>query len=514
MFSIVFLLSSAVLFYLLTSSFAANGLRLPNVFGDGMVLQRGQDLPVWGEAAPGQEVEVSLCGQKRTTETDANGKWSLTLNPLPAGGPHEMVVRGGEIVRFKNVLIGEVWICSGQSNMGWPLEAIINARQEIARADLPDVRLLPVPQVTADEAQFDVDCAWSVCKPESARTFSAVGYLFGRTLHQKLDVPVGLIDSSWGGTTAEAWTSRKTLESDPDFRPVLERWDKTLAAYPEAQKEHEKKRQLWEQACEKAREQGKPLPPAPPAPPGPESPHPSALYNAMLAPIFPYGIRGAIWYQGESNGDRGYQYRKLLPAMIQDWRAAWGQGDFPFHYVQLPNYLEVNDGPVESEWAEVREAQLMTLDLPNTEMAVTIDLGEADDLHPPNKLPVAERLARTALSKVYGRPIVATGPIYNSMSIEGAQIRIGFRRTGSGLTSRGGGPLKTFTIAGENQNFVNAEACIEGETVVVSSRKVDDPVAVRYAWADNPPCNLYNREGLPATPFRTDDWPGVSVERL
>jgi sialate O-acetylesterase len=329
---------------------------------------------------------------------------------------------------------------------------------------------MTVPRILSHTPKENADTSWVECHPQTVGNFSAVAYFFGRALHQELDIPIGLINTSWGGTAAEAWTSRKTLETTPECLPILER-----AYAPE------------------------------------DANGPSVLYNGMIAPLLPYAIRGAIWYQGESNVGRASQYRTLFPAMIQDWRQSWGQGDFPFLFVQLANFWERQTVPSESDWGELREAQLMTLALPNTGMAVAIDLGEAEDIHPKNKQDVGLRLALAALATVYGREIPHSGPIYERMEIEGSRIRLHFRHTNGGLMVKGSETLEGFAIAGESRRFVWAEARIDDDTVLVSSAQVTEPVAVRYGWHHNPLCNLYNRTGLPASPFRTDDWPGVTV---
>jgi len=324
---------------------------------------------------------------------------------------------------------------------------------------------------------------------------------------------VGLIHSSWGGTPAESWTSMAGLQSDPMYKHILERWEKVLANYPQAKADFDKKLDQWKEVAKKAKAEGEKPPDKPRKPWGPGHPWtPAGLYNAMVSPLVPYAIQGVIWYQGESNADRAWQYRKLFPLMIEDWRASWGQGPFPFLFVQLANWQERQPEPGESDWAELREAQLMTLDLPNTGMAVTIDIGEAEDIHPKNKQEVGRRLALNALANTYGKEVVYSGPIYKSMKQKGNKIVLSFSHTDHGLEARGGGPLKGFAIAGEDRQFVWANAEIDGTKVVVWSDELAEPVAVRYAWAINPECNLYNGAGLPASPFRTDDWPGVTVD--
>ncbi|MHC4508673.1 MAG: sialate O-acetylesterase [Planctomycetota bacterium] len=490
-------------------------VRLPAIIGDNMVLQQGRPVPVWGWADPGEQVLVSTSWHTMSWAVTAgqNGKWAFKMNPPKAGGPHEMTISGKNEIAVRNIMVGEVWVCSGQSNMQWAVRQATNAEQEIAEADYPNIRLFTVERSVADQAQSDCKGSWTSCSPETVPGFSAVGYFFGRELYKKLDVPIGLIHTSWGGTPAEAWTRRGALKADADFKPILERYGDAIAKYPQAKQEHERKLEQWRQAVEKAKAEGKKAPPRPREPFGPGHHHsPSGLYNAMIAPLIPYGIQGAIWYQGESNASRAYQYRKLFPAMITNWRQDWGQGDFPFLFVQLANFKEVKSGPGQSDWAELREAQLMTLALPNAGMAVIIDIGEADDIHPKNKQDVGRRLALWALAETYGQKLVYSGPIYTSMQAEGNRIILRFDHVGGGLAATGEEPLNGFAIAGADRKFVWADARIDGETVVVSSENVSEPVAVRYAWADNPVCNLGNKEGLPASPFRTDDWPGVTAE--
>jgi sialate O-acetylesterase len=327
-------------------------------------------------------------------------------------------------------------------------------------------------------------------------------------------MPIGLINSSWGGTPAESWMSREYLENDPNFQPILKHFEETSANIVELKEKYKIEKQKYDAVAPKLKAEGKPLPPWPEEPIGPNHPYsPTGLYNGMIVPILPYGIRGAIWYQGESNAWRAYQYRTLFPAMIKNWRDAWGQGDFPFLFVQLANFEATSPEPQENDWAELREAQSMALLLPNTGMAVTIDIGEANDIHPKNKQDVGKRLALWALAKTYGKKIVCSGPIYKYMVVKGDNKAIlYFYYVGGGLVTKGDS-LKGFAIAGADKKFVWADANIVGDTVVVSSDKVSAPVAVRYAWGENPVCNLYNKEGLPATPFRTDTWPGITDGR-
>ncbi len=500
-------------------------VRLPAVIGDNMVLQRGQKVPIWGWAQPGEEITVAVSwhNMRWAAAADKDGKWRFEMTPPPfllsqesrgAGGPYEMTISGKNSITIKNILVGEVWVCSGQSNMQWAVRQSANAEQEIAAANYPNIRLFSVQRKVAEQPQSDCVGSWQQCTPETVGDFSAVAYYFGRDLHKELNVPIGLIHTSWGGTPAEAWTSRQALEAEQDFTPILQRYDDAVAKYPQAKEEYEQKLAQWQEAVEKAKAEGGRPPNRPGEPFGPGHPHcPAGLYNAMIAPLTPYGIAGAIWYQGESNAGRAYQYRKLLPTMINNWRKDWGRGNFAFLIVQLANFMATKPEPGDSEWAELREAQLLTLALPNTGMAVTIDIGEANDIHPKNKQDVGKRLALWALAKTYGKNLVYSGPIYKSMKVGGNKIILEFNHVGGGLVAGGGEPLKGFAVAGTDRKFVWADAQIDGNSVVVSSDKVAEPVAVRYAWADNPVCNLYNKEGLPAGPFRTDDWPGITVEK-
>jgi len=491
-------------------------VKLPAVISDNMVIQRGKKTPIRGWAEPDEQIMVGVSWHSMAwgINADKDGKWAFEMTPPTTAGPHEMTISGKNTIKIKNILVGEVWVCSGQSNMQWSVRASANAEQEIAGADYPDIRLFSVERKVAEQPQTDCVGSWSLCSPQTIPGFSAVAYYFGRELHKELNVPIGLIHTSWGGTPAEAWTRRGALESVPDCAPILERFDEAMAKYPEAKKKYDEDVNKWKEAAEKAKAEGKNPPRRPRAPFGPGNPHsPAGLYNAMIAPLIPYSIAGAIWYQGESNAGRAYQYRKLFPAMITNWRQDWGQGNFPFLFVQLANFMAVDPDPVDSAWAELREAQLMTLASPNTGMAVIIDIGEANNIHPKNKQDVGKRLALWALAKTYGRRLVYSGPIYKSMRIEGNKIILDFEHVGGGLAADGDEPLKGFAIAGTDRKFVWANAKINGNTVVVSSDKVSEPAAVRYGWANNPVCNLYNKEGLPASPFRTDDWPGITVDK-
>ena len=643
------------------------GLRLPSIIGDNMVLQQGMRTSVWGWDAPGQRVAVTIADQKATAKAGADGRWKVRLRPMKAGGPHEMTVTGSSSLTLRNILIGEVWVCSGQSNMQFPVREAINAAAEVQAAKNPQIRLFTVACMTADGPQDDLvtPATWRVCSPQTVEAFSAVAYFFGRDLRKALKAPVGLINTSWGGTVCETWMSRETIEADTEFRRLLdhvlppEEYAKAKPAFDEALRKWEAIAYfkdpgnkgfgmgwaapdcpmshwtdigtpgLWsnmsDEKCEGAvwyrRDievpkawEGKDLfltlgaiddfdttyfngiqvgaigmetpnwwtaprrytvpgalvnagratiavrvfdhfmgggfkgpaaemrvvpvgrpeseairldgtwkfkveypidpatrPPRPEEPLGPANPNcPSMLYNSMIHPLIPFGIRGALWYQGESNAGRAYQYRRLFPALIRDWRRRWRQGPLPFLFVQLANWMARRPEPRESDWAELREAQTMALRLPNTGMALAIDIGDAEDIHPKNKQDVGRRLALAAQAIVYRRKLVYSGPMYAGMTVKGSQVRLRFKHVGGGLAARGG-KLRGFAVAGKDRRFVWAEARIEKSTVVVWSDEVPKPVAVRYAWADNPDANLYNKEDLPALPFRTDKWPGLTV---
>jgi sialate O-acetylesterase len=471
-------------------------VKLPALFSDHMVLQRDQPAKVWGWATPGEEVKVQIAGQTKTAKTADDGSWSVQLDPLPAGGPHTLTIACADSTRtIQDVLVGEVWICSGQSNMQWDINATYDADLEALTAKSSAVRLISVPQVGTQELKNDFDGKWEIATPETVRSFSAVGYLYGRQIHETLGVPVGLIDDAWGGSAAEAWVRRDILEKDPKYADLIKGWQGMEAAYNDAATPADKKKQLEGQMRGNAR--------------------PGNIYNGVLKPTIGYGIRGAIWYQGESNAGRAYQYRDLFPLMIQSWRDEWGIGDFPFFWVQLADFMAEKPEPGDSAWAELREAQTMTLSrLPNTGQAVIIDIGEGKDIHPRNKLDVARRLARWALATVYGVNIPYQSPTYKSMKVEGNKVVLTFDHVGSGLSTFDVDEARGFAVAGEDKawHWATSAKVTGADTIEVSCDKVSAPVAVRYGWADNPVVNVYSKEHLPLTPFRTDDWPGVTAQ--
>ena len=624
-----------------------------HLFSDNMVLQRDIAVPVWGWTEAGKEVTVSLDEVASKAVADGQGRWQATIAAHPAGGPHTLTVSGPQSVTFKEVLFGDVWICSGQSNMEMGIGNVTNAKEEIAQANYPQLRLFTVPKLIASEPQTQVTGHWQACTPESVANggwngFSAVGYFFGRDLVREVKIPIGLIHTSWGGTIAEAWTSAEALKTMDDFRAAVEGFEQSTKELKKGTTDHEQQMAAWyakndpgtasgweAQGFDSSAWKTMQLPinweraglpdfdgivwfrrefdlpeawankdvmlhlgpvddmdttwvngtkvggrdlwtdqrdykiPSRLLKPGknviavrvldtggdggiygkPEQMHldcegqppislvgpwkyqdstplakttalPQAstnnpnvvtvLYNGMIANLVPYAIKGAIWYQGESNGDRGMQYRRLLPTMITDWRTRFGVGDFPFYIVSLANFQGVEAEPSDPPWATLREAQMLTAKtLPHSGLALAIDIGDAKDIHPKNKQEVGRRLALNALAQDYGQHIEFQGPWYKSCTVEDAAMRITFDHLGGGLVARDyeGKPadkLVGFSIAGADKHFVWAEARIDGDTVVVSSPQVGKPVAVRYAWANNPLCNLYNKAGLPAVPFRTD----------
>ena len=488
-------------------------VKMPALFSDHMVLQREMVVPVWGWADAGEAVTVTIAGQSKSAKANADGKWNVKLDKLEPGGPFTMVVKGNNTLTIQDVLVGEVWLASGQSNMAMPVGGSKNAKSEIAAANFPSIRTFLVPRIPAETPQQDCGGKWVICSPQTASLFPAAAYFFGRELHQSLKTPVGLINSSYGGTAIEAWTSMPVQEGKKELEPVLKLWQQKLSKPydPEAaHKQYEKQLAAWKIADAKRVAEGQPTgyPPQPPVHPSKHQNHPANLFNGMIAPLIPYAIRGGIWYQGENScvPTHSKLYDKQLLLMISDWRTRWGQGDFPFAWVQLPFYKPQTQEPnPASQWANVREGMLRSLSVPNSGMAITIDTGDANNIHPTNKQPVGQRLALWAKAKVYGEKIPYSGPLPAGHKIEGGKVILSFHYTDGGLKAKGG-ELKGFTIADADKKWHWASARIEGETVVVSSPEVTAPAAVRYGWADHPTCNLFNGANLPASPFRTDAW--------
>ena len=444
-------------------------------FTDNAVLQRDVAVPVWGTAEAGEKITVSIGQQKKTATADKDGKWTVKLDALSAGGPFELAIEGKTKITLSGVMAGEVWLCSGQSNMAMKVSLAANAAEEVAAADFPQIRLLS-----------GTGAPWAACSPQTVGSFSAAAYYFGRELHKTLKVPVGLINESVGGTSAVLWTPFDAVKAVPDLKRIVDSNDKMTADFPKLMADYEEKLKKWNETKEGIE------------PRKPRFRPPGVLYDTMIQPVAPFAIRGAIWYQGEADAGRPAEYGVLFPTMIKAWRKAWGQGEFPFLFVQLPNYAGIN-------YTGVREAQAESLSVPNTGMAVAIDIGDAKNIHPKNKQDVGRRLALIALAKTYGQKVVYSGPVYDKFTIEDGKVRIQFKEIAGGLEVKGD-ELKGFTIAGEDKRFVPAQAKIDNGAVVVWSGLVPKPAAVRYGWEANPTCNLYNKEGLPAAPFRTDDW--------
>ncbi|MCL5271555.1 MAG: sialate O-acetylesterase [bacterium] len=486
-------------------------VELPAIISDNMVLQRGAKVPIWGKAADGEKVTVEFQGKKETAQA-REGHWMVTFGDLQPGGPFTMTVAGENTIEIKNILVGDVWLSSGQSNMAFMVAAAKNGAEEIARSANPKIRLFQVERAVAVQPAENLKGQWLECAPDALKKgFSAVAYFFARDLlAQRPEIPaLGMINSSVGGTPIESWLSRPTLESSAGFREAFTRDAAAVEAYPQLLKAFERQLAVHPRRVKQARAQNKPVPRRPVKPQAPETntQRPAVLYNAMIAPLEPFALKGVLWYQGEGNAARAYQYQDLLTALITTWRKAF-RSDFTFLNVQLASFDGLPDwkpGNLDATWPWLRESQLKTAEtVPNSGMAVIIDAGEKNDIHPKNKQVVAERLALAARALAYGEKIVYSGPIYKSMKREGAKIVLSFDHVGGGLVARAG-DLKTFAIAGADERFVPAQAKIEGDTVVVWSDAVTDPVAVRYAWlAWLEGANLYNKDGLPASPFRTD----------
>jgi sialate O-acetylesterase len=459
-------------------------VRLPQIFGNNMVLQRNQPIPVWGWAAPGEKVTVQFNKQTKSAKAGKDGKWMVKLNQEAAGGPFQLIVKGKNAITIDSVLVGEVWICSGQSNMEMQVKRSGDLYlKDIHEANYPQIRHFKVEHIISDTLAADITKAdWKPANDSNnVADFTSVGYFFAKKLYDELHVPIGLINTSWGGTMVEAWTSREALDKSPDFNGTIK---KTFSEAKAAAKEGEF---------------------------GPND-YPSLLYNGMINPLIPYGIKGAIWYQGETNAPRANQYKKAFPLMITDWRSRWNEGDFPFYFVQLASW-KANNGNSEkgSTWAELREAQTSTLSLPNTGMAVTIDIGNTEDIHPVNKKDVGERLAAVALNKLYDKKAEFSGPVFSSINTDGNKVVVSFTHADGLWTKNKYGYLEGFEVAGEDHKFHYAKADIKDGKVVVYSDSVSAPVAVRYAWADDvPEANLFNKDGFPAVPFRSDTWQGIT----
>lgn len=480
-------------------------VRLHALFADHMVLQQGMPLKVWGWADPGEKVTVTFRGQTVAVTCPASGQWMARLNAEKPGEAAVLKVAGKNTVTVQDVLVGEVWVASGQSNMEFGMRGSFESGTDITNSANPQIRLFTVPKLKLNTPTNNINATWQVCGPESVLHFSAVAYYFARDLQAALKVPVGVIHTSWGGSPAEVWMSAKCLADNAAYkRDIVDPSGGALKRYQDAVAG-------WEKQRDAAKADGKPFTARRPS----MGWVPSELYNGMIAPLIPFAIQGAIWYQGESNAGRAWEYRTLYADMIRNWRRDWGQGDFTFLGVQLAPWdngrkrslAEITATPVESDWAELREAQVLsTVVLKKAGLAVITDVGDKDDIHPTKKAPVGARLALAARHINYGEKAPATGPVYKSLKVRGDKAVLSFKQTGGGLEARGG-ELTGFAICGADKKFVWGKAVVEGETVVVTSPEVQKPVAVRYGWANFPVVNLWGKDGLPASPFRTDNFP-------
>jgi sialate O-acetylesterase len=489
-------------------------LKLPAVISDHMVLQQKQSNPVWGWDAPGTKVTVTFAGKSYSTTAASDGKWLAKLDAMPANAdPQMLTIDGSSRREIQDVLIGEVWMCSGQSNMGFTLREDWNGDLEADASNLTGLRLIDAPLVGTQELQNDYANPgernhWQISTPQTAIRFSAVGFLYGRYIHEILHVPVGLINNSWGGSSAEAWVRRSALEQDPRFKLLMDSTVKQEATLQseKSKADFESAMADWKAAAEKARADKQPVPRQP------ENwlagnHRPGNIFAGVVYPTLGYGIKGVIWYQGESNASHAYEYKSLFPFLIEQWRKEQGQGDFSFYWVQLADFNPEKPNPGDSQWAELREAQTQTMNLPNTGQAVIIDLGEGDNIHPRNKHDVAARLVRWALVKDYGMNMPYRSPEYKSLSIEGNKATVTFDTFGSSLRPFDVVDARGFAICGEDHAWHWAKGKIIGkDKVEVWSDEVATPVAVRYGWADNPVLNMFSNDGLPVTPFRTDDF--------
>lgn len=499
---IVTLLTVVFYSFYCTASWAQ--VKLPAIISNNMVVQQQSDVALWGWAQPAEKVTIqaSWLSKPVTVTAGTDGKWLTHVKTVKAGGPYSITFKASNVITVNNVLLGEVWLASGQSNMEFTIgkdpssswrTGVVNYPDVIAAADFPAIRMIDVGNKVADEPQQDFSGQWKVCSPKTVDTFSAVAYYYAREIHNATGFPVGIINSTWGGTPAESWTRKEVLENDTDFKVILERYEQQCKDYPAEAEKYKVAYTKWK--ADTSKNKGG----APREPMGPNSnKSPYKLYNAMIAPLAPYTIKGFIWYQGESNADRAYQYRRLFPALIDSWRKEWNNNKLPFYFIQI--------SPHRSQNAEIREAQLYTYrTVPNTGIVITVDNGDSLDIHPRNKEIVGKRLSLWALRNEYGqKKLTYSSPLYRSMKTEGNKIRIQFDFA-DGLTAKDN-VLREFVIAGSDERFVPAQAAIEGNTVVVWSDQVQQPVAVRYDWKNMPTGELYNKAGLPASPFRTDNW--------
>lgn len=501
-----FILASIVAVLAFSASYqsAHADVSLPAVIGSNMVLQREKPLPIWGWATPGEEVTITLGEDLGKVTANEKGEWKFTLPARKSGGePLKMTIAGENTIELTNILVGEVWVCSGQSNMQWSVQQSDKAQEEISAATHPNIRLFNVPLVPSGTPAMNVNTKWTECTPQTIPGFSAVAYYYARTLEKELNVPIGVIATSWGGTRIEPWIPPVGFESEKEVKNIAEQVAAQQQAYQSVVKSSLEQFKSWLALAKPASAAGKSLPAPPSLPQHPLNSNgaPTGLYNGMIHPLVPFAIRGAIWYQGESNRGQGMLYNTFMKALISGWRSVWGDENLAFYFVQLAPYKYTGSA---TALPEIWEAQTATLAVPHTGMAVTTDIGNVNDIHPTNKQEVGRRLALWALAQTYGvKDLVYSGPLYDSMEVEIDTIRVKFKH-GEGLKSRNGKSLDWFQIAGEDHKFVPASAEIDGDTVIVSSSKVQDPVAVRFGWDQLAEPNLVNGAGLPASPFRTD----------
>jgi sialate O-acetylesterase len=505
----------AVLFAALGALVATGtaGVSLPAYIGSGMVMQRDVPILVRGFAPPGEEVVVNQESARAAAKAGADGRWSVTLPPRAAGPVPDIVIEAGNQIVLTDLLAGDVWFAAGQSNMEFRLRRASGAAEEIPQANHPAIRFFKVGRQIAKEPKDDVDGQWQRCTPETAADFSAVAYFFARDLHKELGVPIGIISAAWGGTPGEAWMAPEVMLADPDYAALYAEWDDYRKNYPAIKKQYDADLAAYEAKLAAPRAPGAKPPTKPLSKPDPDRnhKHPGVLFNGMIHPLAALPLKGFLWYQGESNKDRWAQYEKLLTSLITDWRQRWGQGDLPFLIVQLANFKPLATEPEDSGRTRVREAQARVAQkLSACALVVTIDLGEAHDIHPLNKVDVGLRLGAAALENAYNRNVVGSGPKHRAVNFGDGRAVVEFDSLGGGLAMGPDGKAKAlegFALAGADKKWHWVNAVIEGDQVVVRSEAVRDPIALRYAWADNPPASLYNKEGLPAVPFRTDDWP-------
>ncbi|MCJ8328826.1 MAG: sialate O-acetylesterase [Lentisphaeria bacterium] len=479
---------------------------ITSILSDNMVLQREKPINIWGKDRVGEEITATLDGTSATTVTAEDGSWQLVLEAQNAGGPYVLKITGSETKRIENILVGEVWFCSGQSNMGMAVVSCDNQDDEINAANNPNIRHIAIPNLVAGAPKFNTGGSWQICNSETVASFSAAAYFFAKKLYAELQVPIGIIHSSWGGTPAEAWISRESLESDNELNYLVELWDKNIEESEEKILAHSETINAWAKTAIQAEANNEIIPGMPGLDVPASSPwRSSGLFNAMVAPVLNYTIRGFLWYQGESNADRACEYRNLFRTLIRDWRKNWNE-ELPFYFVQLAAWQKSASEPRDNAWAELQEAQTLALQEPNTGMAVISDVGEQHDIHPQNKQTVGERLALNALAQLYGQPIEYSGPVYKSHEVNGNEITIEFEHA---LGLHCSQQLHGFAVAAENKKFVWATAQIKSDKIILKS-PIDSPVEIRYNWDTFPHSSIYNAAKLPMNLFRTDDWERIT----